>query len=201
MAKRESFVGKPRLLHQVIEPRALLEMATLPLNLPMLARTPRGDGHPVLLLPGFMADEGTLIVLKLFLENRGYEVQTWGFGRNVGFTSRHASALRQKIRYMHYKSGRTVSLVGWSLGGMFALYGAYEATEGVRSVITLASPVTFDAGGSQSPSFVKALYRLISHPMGTSAHLTQSRAKYLRRPKTLPVPISCVYSLADGVVP
>src|SRR5512137_1670452 len=201
MAKRESFVGKPRLLHQVIEPRALLEMATLPLNLPMLARTPRGDGHPVLLLPGFMADEGTLVVLKLFLQNRGYEVQTWGFGRNVGFNSRHASALEQKIRYMHYKSGRKVSLVGWSLSGMFAMYGAHEATECVRSVITLGSPVTFDRGGSQSPPLVKALYRLISHPMGTTAHLAQSRAKYLLRPKALPVPISCIYSLTDGVVP
>ena len=129
MTKRHTYVGKPRLLHQVIEPRVLLEMATLPWNLPMLARTPRGDGHPVLLFPGFMADEGTLIVLKLFLQNRGYEVQTWGFGRNVGFNSRHASALEQKIRYMHYKSGRKVSLVGWSLGGMFAMYGAHEATE------------------------------------------------------------------------
>jgi len=68
-------------------------------------------------------------------------------------------------------------------------------------VITLGSPVTFDRGGSQSPPLVKALYRLIAHPMGTTAHLTHSRAKYLRQPKTLPVPISCIYSLTDGVVP
>jgi pimeloyl-ACP methyl ester carboxylesterase len=201
MARRHSYTGKPRLLHQVIEPRALLEMASLPWSLPWLARTPKGDGHPVLLLPGFMADEGTLVVLKLFLENRGYEVQTWGFGRNVGFSSKHASALEQKIRYMHYKSGRRVSLVGWSLGGMYAMYGAHVATECVRSVITLGSPVSLDANGSQSPPLVKALYRLIAHPMGTRAHLAQSRAKYLRRPKELPVPVSCIYSVADGVVP
>src|SRR5512136_670459 len=157
MAKREAFVGKPRLLHQMLEPRALLEMASLPLNLPMLARTPRGDGHPVLLLPGFMADEGTLVVLKLFLENRGYEVQTWGFGRNVGFSNRHATALEQKVRYMHHRSGRKVSLVGWSLGGMFAMYGAHRAPECVRSVITLGSPVSFDPKGSQAQPLVKAL--------------------------------------------
>ena len=201
MTKRHAYTGGPRLLHQLIEPRALLEIASLPWSLPWLARTPRGDGHPVLLLPGFMADEGTLVVLKLFLENRGYEVQTWGFGRNVGFSSKHASALEQKVRYMHYKSGRKVSLVGWSLGGMYAMYGAHVATECVRSVVTLGSPVTFDAGGSQSPPLVKALYRLIVHPMGTRAHLTQSRAKYLRQPKALPLPISCIYSVADGVVP
>ena len=88
---------------------------------------PRGDGHPVLLLPGFMADEATLFALKFFLRNRGYDVQTWGFGRNVGFQSRHAQALEQKIRWLHHKSGRRVSLVGWSLGGVFALYGAHQA--------------------------------------------------------------------------
>jgi pimeloyl-ACP methyl ester carboxylesterase len=201
MARRHAHVGKPRLLHQLIEARALVEMATLPWNLPMLARTPRGDGHPVLLLPGFMADEGTLVVLKLFLQNRGYEVQTWGFGRNVGFNSRHASALEQKIRYMHHKSGRKVSLVGWSLGGMFALHGAHEVPECVRSVITLGSPVSMDPAGSQSPPLVKALYRLVAHPMGTKAHATHLRAKRLRLPKALPVPISCLYSLTDGVVP
>ncbi len=201
MATRHSYVGTPRLLHQLLEPRAFLEMATLPLHLPLLAWTPRGDGHPVLLLPGFMADEASLWALRLVLENRGYEVQTWGFGRNVGFRSKHAAALEQKIRYMHHKSGRKVSLVGWSLGGMFAMYGAHEAPECVRSVITLGSPVSFDRGGSQSPPLVKALYRLISHPMGTGAHVTHLRAKKLRGRKALPLPISCVYSLSDGVVP
>jgi pimeloyl-ACP methyl ester carboxylesterase len=201
MARRQSYVGKPRLLHQLIEARALLEMATLPWNLPMLARTPRGDGHPVLLLPGFMADEGTLVVLKLFLQNRGYEVQTWGFGRNVGFNSRHASALEQKIRYMHHKSGRKVSLVGWSLGGMFAMHGAHEAPECVRSVITLGSPLSIDSAGSQSSALVKALYRLIAHPMGPRAHATHLRAKRLRQTMLLPMPISCLYSRSDGVVP
>jgi pimeloyl-ACP methyl ester carboxylesterase len=148
-----------------------------------------------------MANEGTLVALKFFLQSRGYEVQAWGFGRNVGFSSRHASALEQKIRYMHHKSGRKVSLVGWSLGGMFALHGAHEATECVRSVITLGSPVSFDPEGSQSPPLVRALYRLVAHPMGTGAHVSHVRAKALRRPKALPVPISCIYSLSDGIVP
>ena len=201
MATRVSHVGRPSLFNQLLEPRALLEMAALPWALPLLAGAPRGDGHPVLLLPGFMADEGTLIALKLFLESRGYEVQTWGFGRNVGFSSRHATALQQKIRYMHHKSGRKVSLVGWSLGGLFAMYGAHEVPECVRSVVTLGSPVTFDPGGSQSPPLVKALYRVIAHPMGTSAHVHHLRAKNLRGPKALPLPISCLYSLSDGVVP
>jgi len=201
MTTRHPHVGEPRLVHQFAEPRAFLEMAALPWHLPMLFRAPRGDGHPVLLLPGFMADEATMFALKLLLRNRGYDVQTWGFGRNVGFRTKHANALEQKIRYMHFKSGRKVSLVGWSLGGLFALYGANQAPECVRSVITLGSPVTVDPEGSQSPRLVKTLYRLIAHPMGPAVHAMQVRAKKLRGRKTLPMPLSCLYSLGDGVVP
>lgn len=200
-ARRHGHTGSPHPLFQAIESRAVLEAALLPWSWPLLASAPRGDGHPVLLLPGFMGDESSLFVLKAFLKQRGYEVETWGFGRNVGFSHRHATALEQKIRYLHHRSGRKVSLVGWSLGGMFAMYGAHESPECIRSVITLGSPVTFDPPGSQSPPLVKALYRLIAHPMGTAAHVTHLRAKSLRGPKALPVPISCLYSRTDGVVP
>jgi pimeloyl-ACP methyl ester carboxylesterase len=201
MATRHEHSGEPHLLHSMTEWRALLEMAVLPSMLPVLMSMPRGDGHPVLLLPGFMADEGTLVALKTYLRNRGYAVEAWGFGRNVGFQNKHAQALEQKIRYMHHQSGRTVSLVGWSLGGVFALYGAHQATECVRTVITLGSPVSVDPEGSNSPAFVKALYRMIAHPLGPAAHVMQPRAKKLREMKSLPVPMSCLYSISDGVVP
>ena len=145
MATRQPHVGKPLLLHQLIEPRALLEMAALPWSLPLLAGAPRGDGHPVLLLPGFMADEGTLVVLKLFL--REPRLRSRDLGLRAQRRLQQPGTRRrceQKIRYMHHKSGRKVSLVGWSLGGMFAMYGAHEAPECIRSVITLGSPVSFD---------------------------------------------------------
>ncbi len=201
MAQRHPHRGQPHPLHSLTEWRALLELATLPWAWPALQFAPRGDGHPVLLLPGFMADEATLAALKWFLRNRGYDVQTWGFGRNVGFRRQHAQALEQKIRHLHHQSGRTVSLVGWSLGGVFALYGAHHAPECVRSVITLGSPVSVDEGGSRSPAMVKALYRLIAHPLGPDVHVMQPKAKKLRERKMLPVPMSCLYSVSDGVVP
>jgi esterase/lipase len=198
---RHSHTGKPRALHSIIEPRALLEMALLPASLPLLLEAPRGDGHPVLLLPGFMADEKSLIALRLFLQSKGYDVHTWGLGRNLGFRSKHASALPQKIRYLHHVTGRKVSLVGWSLGGVFSLYGAQSTLECVRSIITLGSPVSVDAAGSQSPPAVKALYRLVSHRLGPAAHVMQPRAKSLREHHRLQIPTSCLYSLGDGVVP
>ena len=198
---RHAHVGSPHALHSILEPRALLEMALLPASLPLLLQAPRGDGHPVLLLPGFMADEKSLIVLKLFLQSKGYQVHTWGLGRNLGFRSKHASALPQKIRYLHHVTGHKVSLVGWSLGGVFSLYGAESTLECVRSIITLGSPVSVDAAGSQSPPVVKALYRLVSHRLGAAAHVMQPRARALRERHRLAIPTSCLYSLGDGVVP
>ena len=201
MATRHTHTGQPSALSSMLETRAVFEMASLPYALPLLLQAPQGDGHPVLLLPGFMGSEGSLIALELFLRNRGYNVQTWGLGRNVGFRPGHASAIEQKIRYLHHETGRKVSLVGWSLGGVFALYGAYQASECVRNVITLGSPLSTDASGSAVPPLLKALYRLVAHPMGSAAHAMQPRAKTMREGRPLPVPMSCLYSLSDGVVP
>ncbi len=201
MVKRHTQRGAPHPLASLTEWRALLEVALLPWTTPLLMTAPRGDGHPVLLLPGFMADEITLFALKAFLSSRGYDVHTWGFGRNLGFHRKHAQALEQKIRYMHYQSGRKVSLVGWSLGGVFAMHAAHQASECVRSVITLGSPVSVDPEGSQSPQVVKALYRMVAHPMGPNVHVMQPSVKKLRERVALELPTSCLYSLGDGVVP
>ena len=201
MAKRHPHKDAPHPLHSLTEFRAVAEMAALPYALPLLLTAPHGDGHPVLLLPGFMASEISLVALKLFLSNRGYDVHTWGLGRNLGFQTKHASALEQKIRFMHHKSGHKVSLVGWSLGGVFALYGAHQAPQCVRNLITLGSPVSVDPEGSKSPPLVQALYRLIAHPLGPAAHSMQPSVKRLRERRAPPVPMSCLYSLSDGVVP
>jgi pimeloyl-ACP methyl ester carboxylesterase len=201
MAERHPHKGRPKALHQALEWRAFLELACLPWWTPVLASAPKGDGHPVLLLPGFMGSETTLFALEWYLRSRGYAVETWGLGRNVGFHAKHAQALEQKIRFLHHKSGRKVSLVGWSLGGLFALYGAHQASECVRNVVTLGSPISVDPEGSASPPLIKAMYRLIAHPMGPVAHTMQPRAKKLRNHEWLPLPLSCLYSLSDGVVP
>ena len=97
MARRHPHTGRPKTAYSVLEWRALLEMAILPWALPVLATAPQGDGHPVLLLPGFMGSEVSLIGLEVFLRNRGYAVETWGLGRNVGFHAKHATALELSL--------------------------------------------------------------------------------------------------------
>jgi pimeloyl-ACP methyl ester carboxylesterase len=190
----------PSLLYTLIESRALLEMGLLPALLPLLWRTtPRGDGHPVLLVPGFTASDATLVGLRLFLQSRGYHVETWGLGQNTGFQRKFTLALEQKVRHLHHQHGRKVSLVGWSLGGVYAFYTAHAAPECVRSVISLGSPMRVTAGGIGVPLLVRALYRYFAHPMGPVAHVANVRAKILHSPP--PLPSTCIYSSTDGVVP
>lgn len=185
-----------------IELRSIVEAAALPWALPWLMSAPRGDGHPVLVLPGFMGGESVMHLHVRFLQNRGYDVSHWGLGRNTGFHVRHAEAIERKIRYLHYMTGRKVSLVGWSLGGVFSLYAALRAPECVRQVITMGSPFNvFTKGASSVPSFMGGLYRLIAHPKGFMVHFNRPRARMLRQVNALPMPVACLYGLSDGIVP
>ena len=183
----------------MLEGRALLEMALLPALYPILRNTPRGDGHPVLLVPGFTAGDSTLVGLSAFLRSRGYHVETWGLGQNTGFKLKFSKALEQKLRFMHYRHNRTVSVIGWSLGGVYAFYTAHAAPECVRTVISLGSPMRFSVNEFDVPILVKAIYRYLAHPMGPVAHLANVRAKVLRAPP--PVPSTCIFSMTDGIVP
>ena len=136
----------PKLIYTLLEGRGLFEAATLPFLLPLLQATPRGDGHPVLLVPGFAASDATLIGLRVFLRTRGYHVETWGFGQNTGFQRKFTQALEQKLRHMHHRHERKVSVVGWSLGGVYAFYAAHCAPECVRCVVSLGGPMRVTAG-------------------------------------------------------
>jgi pimeloyl-ACP methyl ester carboxylesterase len=189
----------PRLIYSLLEGRAFLEMALLAPLAPLLASAPRGDGHPVLLVPGFTAGDTTMVGLKVFLKSRGYQVETWGFGQNTGFKLKFSHALEQKVRYLHHKYRTKVSIVGWSLGGVYAFYAAHSAPECVRSVISLGSPMRFAPENFNTRLLVRAIYRYFAHPMGPVAHLAHVRAKVLKSPP--PMPSTCVYSMTDGVVP
>ena len=160
MASSATRASPPKLIYTALEGRALLEAAALPYFLPLLATTPRGDGHPVLLIPGFVATDATMTGMRVFLRSRGYHVENWGFGQNTGFKLKFSQALEQKVRYLHHKYQRKVSIVGWSLGGVYAYYVAHAAPECVRTVISLGSPMRFDAENLTVPMAVKMMPRL-----------------------------------------
>jgi pimeloyl-ACP methyl ester carboxylesterase len=100
--------------------RALLEASALIPSLPFLRNMPRGDGHPVYLLPGFMADSQSTAMLRRWLDNLGYNAIPWGFGRNLGPRGILMERLIVTVGDIAREHGQSVSLVGQSLGGVFA---------------------------------------------------------------------------------
>ncbi len=121
-------------------PRAFAEATTLPASWPLLARAKRGDGHPVLVLPGYWAGDGSTLVLRRYLRALGYHAHRWGLGQNLGLSDGVAGPLLDRLEALHARHGRAVSLVGWSLGGVYARELAKLAPTRVRQVVTLGSP-------------------------------------------------------------
>jgi pimeloyl-ACP methyl ester carboxylesterase len=176
-------------------PRALVELCALPFALPLLVKAPHGDGHPVLVLPGFIANDVSTTVLRRYLRRLGYDAHAWQLGRNLGPRSigREGEKLEARLHAIHASTGAKVSLVGWSLGGVMARLLAQRAPDAVRQVITLGSPFA----GSPKATNVWRLYQLLTgHKLDdarTLAHLDEVAAPP-------PVPTTAIYSREDGIV-
>ena len=177
-------------------PRAIAEWGSLAVSMgTLLATAPRGDGHPVLVLPGFMTSDTSTRVLRRFLKALGYDAHSWNLGRNLGPRAIGAQGekLVERLREVHEATGQKVSLVGWSLGGVMARLLARRAPDAIRQVITLGSPFN----GSPKSSNVWRLYELMSGSKVDGAH-TQDMIAEIAAPPL--VPFSAIYSKGDGVV-
>lgn len=154
-----------------------------------------GDGHPVLVLPGFIADDQATGTLRSFLTRAGYDAHSWNLGRNLGSCSVGADGhlLSSRIEAIAQSTGRKVSLIGWSLGGLMARQGARLHPHAVRQVITLGSPFMGNARGTAGWQFFEML---TGHSVSSQA--AQQELDMLRLP--LPVPSTAIYSRTDGVV-
>ena len=131
------------------EARGIFEFNASVLLSPLLMRAPRGDGHPVLALPGFLASDLSMAPMRRYLKELGYDAYGWKLGRNTGGVARRRAALRDRLAEIHAATGRKVSLVGWSLGGIYARDLALHAPDMVRYVVTLGSPFAGDVQGDQ----------------------------------------------------
>ena len=109
---------------------------------PLVAGAPRGDGHPVLVLPGLGASDASTRPLRWFLDRLGYRTSGWGLGTNTGPSTETADDLSALLARIVADHGHLVSLIGWSLGGIYANALAARAPQRVRQVITLGSPLT-----------------------------------------------------------
>jgi pimeloyl-ACP methyl ester carboxylesterase len=174
--------------------RTIVSAGAFAASLPMLRAAPRGEPHPVLVLPGLMASDFSTGPLRSFLGRLGYPVVGWALGRNRGPTKEVTSELPALIDRLAGEHGASVSIVGWSLGGVFARRLARRAPRLVRQVISLGSPLAL-AGlppGGGPGGRVYQRYSPLHAVDGTGSGGSLARA--------LPVPSTAVYSRWDGVV-
>jgi pimeloyl-ACP methyl ester carboxylesterase len=181
----------PSLVLMLAEARALLELNTSLLLSPLLMRAPKGDGHPVLALPGFLASDLSMAPMRRYLKQLGYDAYAWKMGRNLGGIASRRNALKSLLSDIHTGTGRKVSIVGWSLGGIYARDLALRSPEMVRSVITLGSPFANDVRATNATRLYEALSgETVEH----NSELTRAIAG------DLPVPVTSIYSRTDGIV-
>lgn len=143
-----------------------------------------------MVLPGFFGDDRGNRPLIRFLRQLGYHATGWGQGQNLGPASFNQDILRERIESLINLGDGKISLVGHSLGGLYAREIAKMEPHVVRQVITLGSP--FGRGHDQG-SHASKLYQRLNPQMETDI-----RNQQLETPP--PVPTTAIYTRADGIV-
>ena len=190
-APAESRLRPPSLFMMLAEARSLFEFNSSLLLSPLLMRAPKGDGHPVLALPGFLASDLSMAPMRRYLRELGYDTYAWKMGRNFGGVSSLRGALRDRLTEIHESTGRKVSVIGWSLGGVYARDLALQLPHMVRAVITLGSPFANDVRATNATRLYEALS---GETVDDNSELTRAIAG------DLPVPATSIYSRTDGIV-
>ena len=181
-----------QLLYLTDPARAVIDFALLLNSAPLFNMLPRGDGHPVLVLPGLLQTDGSTRPLRAVLRRLGYPTYGWRLGRNIGPTARALDGMRARLDRLADRFGRPVSLIGWSLGGIYARQLARRTPHAVRQVITLGSPIRL---ARHEQSRANRLFQRYSH-----VHVEQWDLPLEEGQGPLPVPATSIYSPVDGIV-
>jgi pimeloyl-ACP methyl ester carboxylesterase len=161
-------------------------------TLPLLRALPSGDGHPVLVLPGLMTDDTSTRPLRRTLRGLGYRAHGWQLGRNIGPTAAAVTGMRDRLDRLAHRYGRPVTLVGWSLGGIFARDLARRTPDSVRQVITLGSPFRM---ANTNQSRAHRAFERYSH-----LHVERLPLPLEGDRGPLPMPATSIWSRYDGIV-
>ena len=182
----------PSLFWTLTEGRAVFELATFGLFSKQMRNLPKGDGHPVLTLPGFMAGDRSTRPMRRLLNDLGYDAYGWGLGQNIRFNSEREAELTALIERIYSKTGQKISIVGWSLGGVFARELAKAHPEKVRLVISLGSPISNNRRFSSASRLFEAINGKEIDP--------NLNGRYADLEKAPPVPTTSILTKTDGVV-
>jgi len=190
MLNTSSAIKAPSLMLMLMEGRAAWELGAYVASKPLLNRMPEGDGHPVLVMPGLAGSDTSTVPLRRFLHNRNYTPFGWELGRNLGLREGLLEAMLNRIDTIFQCQGEKISLIGWSLGGIYARELAKLRPEKVRQVISLGSPHSGDIRASNA----RRLYEYVA------GHSVEKVPLDTRLKQAPPVPTTSVYSKTDGVV-
>lgn len=175
----------------LLEGRSLYELGAFVAALPFLRLAPRGDGHPVVVLPGLVTSDISTRPLRSYLKQHGYNVSGWKLGRNYGLRDGIQDGMVDLVEKIFAEEGRQVSLIGWSLGGLYARQLAKMLVGKVRSVITLGSPFAGDPRSTNA-------WRVYEMTSGRRAdESADDFGGALASPP--PVPTTAIFSRSDGI--
>lgn len=174
------------------EARVLIEAPRFLLAARAQRDLPQGDGHPVLFIPGFGADDAAMRPLRRALSALRYAAEDWGQGRNLGMRPHIKQGLAQRLEALSKRHQAKVTLIGWSLGGVFARELARAKPDFVRRVISMGSPINRNPEANN----MMPLYRLANRGKGVKP----DREGFERRRTAPPVPCTAIYSRSDGIV-
>ncbi|MFT5572165.1 MAG: hypothetical protein ACI9FR_001086 [Cryomorphaceae bacterium] len=173
------------------EGRAVFEWQSFYLLRGLLKRLPKGDGHPVIVFPGFGGSDNSTAPMRGLLDELGYKTRGWGLGSNIVFDESLEAEMVSLVRHIYQEEQCKVSLVGWSLGGLFAREVAKACPEAVRCVVSLGSPISGDSDHSNAHKLFEAI----------NGHMAESQKITFQELNTAPpVPTSSIYSRTDGIV-
>lgn len=175
--------------------RMIGTIARIPSAWPGLMAAPRGDGRPVMLLPGLFNSDRSNLVMRRYLRGLGYRVEGWRLGRNLGrrAVGDDAERLIARVRAFAREAGEPVTLIGVSLGGIMARLVAHREPALVREVVTVSSPF---AGDPRATNVWRMFEWLSGEKVDDPAVVT--RRAEIARP--LPVPATAIWSASDGLV-
>jgi pimeloyl-ACP methyl ester carboxylesterase len=180
----------PGAILMAMEGRAPLELGAMLASWPLLKSAPSGDGHAVIVFPGLGAGDLTTVPLRNFLSAQGYETYGWDLGLNFGPREGVLQKSVERVQEIQQDSGRKVSLIGWSLGGIYAREFAKALPNEVRSVITLGTPFAGDPKATNAWRFYEF----------TSGHKLDDADMIEQLKLAPPVPTTSIFSRTDGVV-
>jgi pimeloyl-ACP methyl ester carboxylesterase len=177
-------------------PRTLMDMSALSWCWAPLRAMPQGDGHTVMVLPGFLAGDESTRLLRVYLEKMGYDARGWGLGRNTGRFDIMANRLPEAFLDLVEETGNKISLVGQSLGGVFSRELARLYPDQVRQVISLGSPIQL----TKSAAVAEVVSRAFEASTGMTPDEMRDALEYFDEEQSPPVPMTAIYSKGDGVV-